>query len=198
MGVRAVIDKLLFRIGMLAGLALLYGVAQAEYVTDRLQLDVHVQPDASDPSFAKLKSGDRIDIIETNRYHALVQMQDGRKGWVKKTYLVTDKPAVLRVAEVEGERDKAVAELESLASSLSDREAQVAEREAGAVAEAEELKRLRVDNVSLSGRLEAYSFSVPGTLFFVAVAASLVIGCLLSWRWFDYRSRVRHGGFRIH
>jgi hypothetical protein len=198
MGVRAVIDKLLFRIGMLAGLALLCGVAQAEYVTDRLQLDVHMQPDASDPSFAKLKSGDRVEILETNRYHALVQMQDGRKGWVKKTYLVTDKPAVLRVAEVEGERDKAVAELESLASSLSDREAQVAEREAGAVAEAEELERLRVDNVSLSGRLEAYSFSVPGTLFFVAVAASLVIGCLLSWRWFDYRSRVRHGGFRIH
>ena len=205
MGVRAVIEKLICRFGIVFGLVLLCGAAQAEYVTDRLQLGVHMQPDTSDRSFAKLNSGDRVDILETNRYHALVTMSDGRKGWVKKTYLVSDKPAILRVTEVEGERDKAIAELESLTASLSDREArvgemeaQVAAREAGAAAELAELERLRVENVSLSGRLEAYSFSVPGTLFFVAVAASLVIGCLLSWWWFDFRSRLRHGGFRVH
>jgi hypothetical protein len=205
MGVRTVIDKFNFRFGLVMGLALLCGAAQAEYVTDRLQLGVHMQPDASDRSFAKLNSGDRVEILETNLYHALVTMQDGRKGWVKKTYLVKDKPAILRVTEVERERDKAVKKLNSLQSSLSDREArasemeaEVAAREAGAAAEAEELERLRVENVSLSGRLEAHAFSVPGTLFFVAVAASIVIGCLLSWWWFDYRSRIRHGGYRIH
>jgi len=193
------------RFSIVFGLALLCGVAQAEYVTDRLQLGVHMQPDASDRSFAKLKSGDRVDILETNRYHALVTLPDGRKGWVKKTYLVPDKPAILRVTEVERERDKANAKLDSLAASLSDREARVSEieaqvsaREAGAAAELEELERLRVENISLSDRLEAYTFSVPGTLFFVAVAVSLVIGCLLSWWWFDYRSRLRHGGFRVH
>ena len=205
MGVRTVIEKLICRFGMVFGLVLLCGIAQAEYVTDRLQLGVHMQPDMSDRAFAKLNSGDRVDILETNLYHALVQLQDGRKGWVKKTYLVKDKPAILRVAEVERERDKAVKKLNSLKSSLSDREvrasemeAEVAAREAGAAAEAEELERLRVENVSLSGRLEAHAFSVPGTLFFVAVAASIVIGCLLSWWWFDYRSRIRHGGYRIH
>ena len=193
------------RFSIVFGLALLCGAAQAEYVTDRLQLGVHMQPDASDRSFAKLKSGDRVDILETNRYHALVTLPDGRKGWVKKTYLVPDKPAILRVTEVERERDKANAKLDSLAASLSDREARVSEieaqvsaREAGAAAELEELERLRVENISLSDRLEAYTFSVPGTLFFVAVAVSLVIGCLLSWWWFDYRSRLRHGGFRVH
>jgi SH3 domain protein len=207
MGVRAVIEKWKCRIGIVVGLVVLSGGAQAEraYVTDRLQLGVHMQADTSDRSFATLKSGEVVDILEENRYHALVVMADGRKGWVKKNYLVKEKPAILRVAEVEQERDKAIAELESLASSLSDREArvseieaQVAEREAGAAAEAEELKRLRAENVSLSGRLEAYSFSVPGALFFVAVAACLVIGCLLSWWWFDYRSRQRHGGYRVH
>lgn len=207
MGVRAVIEKWKCRIGIVVGLVVLSGGAQAEqaYVTDRLQLGVHMQADTSDRSFATLKSGEVVDILEENLYHAMVVMADGRKGWVKKNYLVKDKPAILRVAEVEQERDKAIAELESLASSLSDREArvseieaQVAEREAEAEAEAEELERLRAENVSLSGRLEAYSFSVPGTLFFVAVAACLVIGCLLSWWWFDYRSRQRHGGYRVH
>ena len=193
------------RSGIVFLLALSCGAAQAEYVTDRLQLGVHMQPDTSDRAFTRLMSGDRVEIVETNRFHALVTIPDGRKGWVKKTYLVEDKPAILRVTEVERERDKAIAELESMTASLSEREARVSEmeaevaaREAGAAAELEELERLRIVNVSLSERLEAYAFSVPGALFFVAVFASLLIGALLSWWLFDFRSRQRHGGFRIH
>jgi len=212
MGVRAVIDKSICRAGIVFASAVVVYVSlvsgvQAEivYVTDRLQLGVHMQADTSDRAFAKLKSGERVEILEENRYHALVTIPDGRKGWVKKNYLVPDKPAILRVTEVEQERDKAMADLESLASSLSDREARVGEIEAQAAAretkvaaEAEELERLRIENDRLTDRLEAYAFSVPGTLFFVAAAASLVIGFLISWWWFDHRSRVRHGGFRIH
>jgi len=207
MGLRAVINKLICRAGWVCGLVVVFGAVQAEtaYVTDRLQLGVHMQPDTSDRAFTKLKSGDRVDILEENRYHARVKLPDGRTGWAKKTYLVPDKPAILRVTEVERERDKALTKLESLTSSLSDREArvseieaQVAAREASAVAEAEELDRLRVENIRLTDRLAAYSFSVPGTVFFAAAAASLAIGILMSWWWFDRRSRSRHGGFRVH
>ena len=89
--------------------------------------------------------------------------------------------------------------------SLSEREARVSEieaqvdsREAKAAAEVVELERLRDENADLSASLEAYEFSVPGKLFFAASAACLVIGILLSWWWFDYRSRMRHGGFRLN
>jgi len=207
MGLRTVIYKLIYRAGCLCGLVVVLGAVQAEtaYVTDRLQLGVHMQADTSDRAFAKLKSGDRVDILEENRYHARVTLPDGRTGWAKKNYLVPDKPAILRVTEVELERDKALAKLESLTSSLSDREArvseietQVAAREAKAAAEAEELDRLRGENVRLTDRLAAYSFSVPGTVFFAAAAASLAIGFLVSWWLFDRRSRSRHGGFRVH
>jgi len=200
----------MFRIGIVLGLMVMVmamgGVVQAQtaYVTDELQLGVHGQPDAGDRAFARIKSGDRVQIAEENQYHALVTIPDGRKGWVKKTYLVTEKPAIVRVAEVERERDKAIAKLESLTSGLSEREArvseiesQVAAREAEGVADAEELKRLRVETFELSDRLKAYEFSVPGRLFFVAAAASLVIGFLISWWWFDHRSRLRHGGFSV-
>jgi len=207
MGCRAVIDNLIFRTGILCLLVSLCVDATAEtaYVTDRLQLGVHAQADALDKAFAKLKSGARIDVTEENRYHARVTLPDGRIGWVKKTYLVSEKPAILRVTEVEQERDKAMAKLESLQSGLTDREARVSEieaqvqaREAAADADSADLKRLRVENTRLTDRLEAYSFSVPGPLFFLAAAASFLIGCLLSWWWFDRLSRKRHGGFRIH
>ncbi len=195
------------RAGMVCALIATVGSVQAEtaYVTDQLQLGVHMQADTSDRAFAKIKSGDRVEMSEENRFYARVRIPDGRTGWVKKTYLVTEKPAFLRLTEVEQERDKALSKLESLTSSLSDREArvseieaQVASREAKAASEAVELEQLRVENVDLAASLEAYAFSVPGKLFFAASAACLVIGFLLSWWWLDFRSRSRHGGFRLN
>jgi len=202
-----VIEPLICRVGLVCVLIVACGAVHAEaaYVTDRLQLGVHPLPDASGKAFAKIKSGERVQVLEENQYHALVTIPDGRKGWVKKTYLVTEKPAIVRVAEVEKDRDRAVAKLESLTSSLGDREARVSEieaqiaaREARGIADADELKRLRVETSELSDRLAAYEFSVPGTLFFLAIAASLMTGILAAWWWFDHSSRVRHGGFRIH
>ena len=179
--------------------------AESAYVTDQLQLGVHQLPDASDRAFAKLRSGDEVEILETTRFHALVRMSDGRQGWAKKAYLVDEKPAVLRVSEVERERDQALSELESLTQGLGDREARVAEMEARAAeradeaaAERTELERLRSENADLSDRLDAYALAVPGSVFIVAAIASFIIGLLGSWWWFDRRSRARHGGFRIY
>jgi hypothetical protein len=66
------------------------------------------------------------------------------------------------------------------------------------LAEKEELIELREIRADLTDRLEAYSFSVPGGLFFAGLAASLVIGFLVGWWWLDRRSRARHGGFRVY
>ena len=195
------------RNALMIALCIFAGSAQSEpaYVTDKLQLGVHQLPDASDRAFAKLRSGDKVEVVETTRFHAFVTMPDGRKGWVKKAYLVDDKPAVLVVSEVERERDQARSELESLTKGLGDREARVAEmearaaeREAEAAAEAEELDQLRVENADLTDRLDAYALAVPGTVFVVAAIASFLIGVLGSWWWFDRRSRARHGGFRVY
>lgn len=200
------IEPLIFRLGVMCGLVVMSSAVYAKtaYVTDRLQLGVHAQADTSDRAFTKIMSGDRVEISEENLYHARVKIPDGRTGWVKKNYLVTDAPAIVRVTEVELERDKAIGELESMTSGLSEREARVGEieaqtaaREAESAGDAEELKRLRVENSGLTDRLASYEFSVPGALFFLATAASLVIGFLASWWWFDQRSRMRHGGFRI-
>ena len=144
-------------------------------------------------------------MLEENRYYAQIKLADGRRGWVKKAYLVSDKTAVLVVDKMTSERDEAVAELQTLRADLGEREAEisqaedaVAAREQQALEEAEELERLRVENIELADKLESYSFSVPGSLFLTAVGVSLVAGGLLAWWWFDHRSRLRHGGFRIH
>ena len=179
--------------------------AAPAYVTDKLRLGVHAAADTSDRPFTNVSSGDRVEILEESRYYARVTIPDGRQGWVKKNYLLEDKPAILIVAEVEKQRDGALAELETLKLSLADREARVsafeqeiAGREAQAKGELEELASLREERLELMDRLDSYSFSVPGSLFFAGAAASVVAGFLLAWWWFDRRSRSRHGGFRIY
>lgn len=179
--------------------------AEIAYVTDQLRLGVHQAADASDRAFTNISSGDRVDIIEETHYYALVILPDGRQGWVKKNYLLPDKPAALIVEEMTRERDDALGQLELLQSSLATREerviqmeVEVAGREAAGLAEKEELIELREIRADLTDKLEAYSFSVPGGLFFAGLAASLVIGFLVGWWWLDRRSRARHGGFRVY
>jgi len=191
-----------------AGLLMMVAVpvsAEIAYVTDQLRLGVHQAADASDRAFTNISSGDRVDIIEETNYYALVILPDGRQGWVKKNYLLPDKPAALIVEEMTRERDDALGQLELLQSSLATREerviqmeVEVAGREAAGLAEKEELIELREIRADLTDRLEAYSFSVPGGLFFAGLAASLVIGFLVGWWWLDRRSRARHGGFRVY
>lgn len=195
-------------LSVVAGLLMMVAVpvsAEIAYVTDQLRLGVHQAADASDRAFTNISSGDRVDIIEETNYYALVKLPDGRQGWVKKNYLLPDKPAALIVEEMTRERDDALGQLESLQSSLATREerviqmeVEVAGREAAGLAEKEELIELREIRADLTDRLEAYSFSVPGGLFFAGLAASLVIGFLVGWWWLDRRSRARHGGFRIY
>ncbi|MGI9343964.1 MAG: TIGR04211 family SH3 domain-containing protein [Gammaproteobacteria bacterium] len=191
------------------GMALLIfsapALAQSAYVTDQLRLGVHQASDTSDRPFTSISSGDRVTILEETQYYARVTIPDGREGWVKKNYLLEDKPAVILLAELEKQRDDAISQLETLKSSLSDREARVSEIEKGVIAreeqakaEQEELLTLREERVDLQSKLDAYSFAVPGNLFFAAAAASLVFGGLIAWWWFDLRSRSRHGGFRIY
>jgi SH3 domain protein len=180
-------------------------IAAPAYVTDLLRLGVHAAADTSDRPFTNISSGDRVEILEESRYYARVTIPGGRQGWVKKNYLLEEKPAILIVAELEKARDEALAELATLKSSLADRDARVsafeqeiADREGQARGELEELAALREERLDLMARLDSYSFSVPGSLFFMGAAASVVAGFLVAWWWFDRRSRSRHGGFRVY
>ena len=201
-------NRTLYFLVVVAGMGLTWSVpasAERAYVTDRLRLGVHKNRDTSDPAFTNISSGDRVDILEENNYYALVKLPDGRQGWVKKNYLLPGKPAALIVIEMEQERDEALRKLKVLRNSLSAREAAVQQmeadvsgREATAAAEQQELIELRIVRDDLAQRLEAYSFSVPGSLFFTGLAASVAIGFGVCWWWMDRRSRGRHGGFRIY
>ena len=79
--------------------------AETAYVTDSLRLGLHAASDTSDRPFENLLSGTAVEVLERNTNYARVKLADGREGWVKAVYLVTEKPAAARVIELESEID---------------------------------------------------------------------------------------------
>jgi SH3 domain protein len=183
------------------------GVAAAEtaYVTDSLRLGLHAASDTSGRPLENLISGTALEVLERNTNYARVRLSDGREGWVKAMYLVTEKPAAARVMELEGE----IAGLKEAAAHAKSAQA-AAEHELGrytAELQAktgstetlqETVHRLQNENRAQEERLEGYRNTLPLKWVFPAVVVALVAGFLAGLWWLDALIRRRHGGFRIY
>ena len=109
--------------GFVAAASLLWMMAlpaQAEYVTDELQLGLHIAEDTSDTPFRTLVSGTELEILERNRFYARVRTSAGEEGWVKAGYLISSKPVAARAMELEAANAKINDRLEKVLAQTSD------------------------------------------------------------------------------
>lgn len=178
---------------------------ETRYVTDILQLGLFDNRTASGQPLRNLVSGAEVTVLERIPNFARVRTPDGAEGWVKSAFLVSEKPAQLRVAEVEAriaeleaERDRAIAARDTAAA---DTEALVAraERElAAAEADRDTLARLRMENEAYEARLERYRGALPWPWVAGALVVALGGGFFAGYWWLDASIRRRHGGFRVY
>lgn len=177
--------------------------AQTAYVTDKLRLGVHLTRDTSGQPFDYLYSGDAVKVLERDGQLTFVELEDQRTGWVRGSFLQAEEPALRRVTQVETENARLTSEIEALRANDSGQEIErlkAAERDALERASAAEAERSAVESEvrSLREQLAALRGGVPLWWLVAGVLAALLLGWLLAWRWLDYRSRQRHGGFRIY
>ena len=198
---------MLRRLALIATLCACTAVASAEtlYVTDSLRLALYASEDMSDKPLANLTSGAPVQVLDRSASLARVRTAAGEEGWVKATYLVPEKPARTRVAELEAElaglrsenaeyrgaRASADESAEQLAKS-------VAAHKDSAEAMHETVGRLQRENAAYVARLESYRGSLPlpwvGAALFVALVGGFAAGL---W-WLDALVRRRHSGFRVY
>jgi SH3 domain protein len=179
--------------------------AEVAYVTDNLRLGLHRASDTSDRAFRTLESGQEVDVLTQDRYYAQVRLPDGTVGYLKSAYLVTEKPAVLIVAETAAENSRLQEELARLreqfsgpAATISALEQQVADQKATIDENLARVAELIEQNQSYVERQEQYQYSLPMTWVGGALAVCLFAGFMGGRWWIDYRSRKRHGGMRIY
>ena len=197
-------NKALVALGLLLASSLAYA-QEIAYVTDILRLGIHRAEDTSDAPFKNLVSGTELTILEQLPNYARVRTSDGEEGWVKSAYLVTGKPAQLRVSEIESEVDLLRVQLADAKSAQH-----LAESEVHRVSEAmsidvnssaairDTLARLQMENQSFEQRLEQYRGTIPLAWVAGALLAALAAGFLGGIWWLDSLIRRRFGGFRIY
>lgn len=179
--------------------------SETAYVTDILLLGLHEAEDTSDQPFRNLTSGAELEVLVRVRDYARVQTADGEQGWVKSAYLVADKPARLRVSEVEAALEIMRAELGSAQEAQQDAESHTEElgrniqaRENSTEAVLDTLERLKREAESYEARMDAYRGSVPLSWVLAALGVALVAGFLAGMWCLDILIRRRHGGFRVY
>ena len=179
--------------------------AETVYVTDVLRLGLYAAPDSSDKPVENLVSGTALEVLERDASYAHVRLADGREGWVKATYLVTDKPASARVLELEAEVggfENAAAAAKSAQTAAEQQLASLRGELQSNTGSAETIKetiaRLESENQAQIERLEMYRHTLPLAWVVPAVVVSLVAGFLVGLWWLDALIRRRHGGFRVY
>jgi SH3 domain protein len=192
--------------GLLLFIAMpLAAIAETAYVTDQLRLGLHRVEDTSDRSFRTLQSGQQLEILSQTRNYAQVRLPDGTVGYVKVAYLVTEKPAALIVAEMQADNERLQQELEKTksqfagpAATIGALEQQVTEQQAAVEEGARLAAELKAQNDDFASRQQQYRYTLPVSWVLGATGLCLIAGFLAGFWWLDYRSRKRHGGFRIY
>ena len=99
--------------------------AETLYVVEQVVVNVNSAPDASGERVATIKSGDAVEVIDRQGDQIHVHLANGTEGWVRKSYLATDEPLHVRLAE-------RTAEVEKLKQDVTRLEGELAAAKAGA------------------------------------------------------------------
>ena len=190
-------------IGLVALLPLL-AAAETAYVTDNLRLRLYTDADLTSV-IDTLVSGDEFEVLSRNSQTALVELPDGRQGYVSAAYIVYDKPAKLIVSESQAEQERLTAEIEEMKASFAEPAALVERLNQEAADLTGQLDTantraadLEADNASLRKRQERYRHSLPYTWVGGAIVICLVAGFIGGLWWTDMQNRRRHGGIRVY
>lgn len=190
---------------VLLALLPLQATAETAYVTDNLRLNMYENADLSGTRVDTLISGQEFEILSRNAQTALVELPDGRQGYLSAAYIVTEKPARLIVTETQAANDRLTRELTDLRASFAEPAALIdslrqesSDLQATIDANATRTAELEAANEDYVARASRYQYSLPYTWVGGAILVCLLGGFLLGLWWIDRQSRKRHGGIRVY
>jgi SH3 domain protein len=76
-------------------------MADIQYVSDLLIVSVKEDQDPNAPVIGYLRSAEAVDVLEETEELMRIETEDGIQGWVRKKFLVKDKPKAVIIMELE-------------------------------------------------------------------------------------------------
>jgi SH3-like domain-containing protein len=108
-------------------------LSEKRFVSDKLVLNVYAQPEQGSERVATIQTGEAVEELERSGTLVRVRLQDGREGWVGANYLTSDKPAILRLRELQRQQPKVAPRVDK--------------------ASLEEIAQLKKENTALRGQV---------------------------------------------
>ena len=93
--------------------------AGTQYVIEQLVVSVNSAPDGSGERVANIKSGDAVEVIESQGDQVHVRLANGKDGWVRKSYLGAQEPLQHRLSERTAEVEKLKQDVTRLEAELA-------------------------------------------------------------------------------
>lgn len=187
-------------------------MAETRYVTDELQLSLFELINSKGKLLQRLNSGAELELLQQEGLFAKVRTKDGTEGWTKAGFLIERKPARTQLIELqqqhqtltssleqsEADLKKTRNELENLKKQEQQANAELQDQLANTQGVIAALDRIQQENEALRNSQSQMHSAIPFNWGLIAAGISFVLGITAGIALFDYRSRKRHGGYRIY
>lgn len=89
-------------------------LAETAYVTDTLRVGVRPTPDSHATPTGVVKTGMRLQLLESSNGYVRIKTEDDLEGWVKDSYIVTTPPAMITLQKLQQQQGTLEGKLKTL------------------------------------------------------------------------------------
>ena len=169
--------------------------AETVYVSDSLRVGVRAEPDNAYAPVGVVKTGMKLEVLDSQQGYLKIKTDDGLTGWIKKIYVIEKAPAVTKLQQMKQQNDELAAQKKELQTTISTLEG----TNNSLTVQVEELKEDRsrlqlLQAKSTSNQEDARSAWYMWLIALIIVAAGCFLGGL---QWCRHQTTKRLGGLRL-
>lgn len=94
-------------------------MAETAYVSDNLRVGVRPEPDNTSAPTGVVKTGMKLEVLDSQQGYLQIKTDDGLTGWIKKIYVIEKAPAIIKLQQSQKKYDQQDAQMKELQTTIS-------------------------------------------------------------------------------